>query len=416
MKFKTLNEWLSYLESIHPAEIDLGLERVARVAQAMDLVRPANKVLVVAGTNGKGSTVSYCDAILRENGLTVGCYISPHLHVYNERVLINGEMVSDEDIVESFHAIETARGQVTLTYFEFGTLSALYLFKKYGVDVAVLEVGLGGRLDAVNLVESDGAAVTSIGLDHVDWLGDDISVIAKEKAGVFRSCCPAVCGQVDVPATLVDYAHSIGANLMLKGVEFGVEQVEGRLNWFGLSAGERRKVDDLPMPSLPLENLPTALQLVLSVWPDITDDVIRAGVEKAHIAGRMQRFDQPYAGMVDVGHNPQAAALLASQLPEVKGKKIALLAMLADKDPDGVVSELCSQVDEWWLCGLDGYRGQSVDELRSKITADVARVKMFESVEAGLKHGLEVASDQDFVIVLGSFITVAKAQNWLKGY
>ena len=222
MKNKSLNQWLEYLESIHPTEIEMGLNRVRTVAQRMDLIKPASKVMLVAGTNGKGSTVTYCSTILSQCGLLVGSYMSPHLHVYNERVRINNKMASDLDLVESFEAIETARQDITLTYFEFGTLSSLYIFKKYKVDCAVVEVGLGGRLDATNIVDPDVSVVTSVGLDHQDWLGDDLDQIAYEKAGVFRSGKMAVCGEEGVSSRLIEHAESIGANLLIKNTDYSV--------------------------------------------------------------------------------------------------------------------------------------------------------------------------------------------------
>jgi dihydrofolate synthase/folylpolyglutamate synthase len=414
---KTLDQWLSYLESIHPSEIELGLTRIREVAESMGLLKPANKILVVAGTNGKGSTVTYCDSILRAAGKTVGCYMSPHLHVYNERVRINGKNVSDEDLVESFEEIDSARGGITLTYFEVGTLSALYLFKKYQVDVAVLEVGLGGRLDAVNIVDADVSVVTSVGLDHQDWLGDDVSVIATEKAGVYRSNRPAVCGQEDAPQSLLDYAQSISAPLYKKDRDFSFIKDGEFWVWQGRSLdGTNRTIKKIPNPKLPLVNLPTAIQTLLLLEPSLSDESIIVGLTAAALNGRMETFSSPFNGLMDVGHNAQAAQLLAARLQAepCKGKRRVLLAMLDDKDPAAVVSALDGVVSEWHLAGLSGYRGQTVESLQNKVVGQIGEVACHESVSDGLECLKSLSTDEDEVIILGSFVTVAQAQDWLR--
>lgn len=415
---KNLDEWLSFLESNHPTEIDMGLQRVQTVAQRLNLLKPANKVLLVAGTNGKGSTVTMSSQILQAAGKTVGSYMSPHLHVYNERVRINSEPVSDECIIESFEAIDQARQEISLTYFEVGTLSALYIFKQYAVDVAVLEIGLGGRLDAVNIVDADGAAVTSIGLDHQDWLGSDINQIAFEKAGVFRSQLPAVCGQRNPPQALIDHAQSINARLCIKGVDFDFTKMAATWDWRGVDEhGNHKVLNALPLPSLPIENAATAIQLLILMFPELRQDEIENGLVKAQLDGRLQRFTAPFNGVMDVGHNPQAAQLLNEDLAArpITGKRYGLLAMLKDKDAESVVKQF-DQIDIWYVAGLSGYRGQTVAELADKVAGAIDVKGQYDTVAGALASLQEQVDVTDEVVVFGSFVTVAQAQAWLSQY
>lgn len=418
MSKKNLQQWLEYLESIHPSEIEMGLNRVRTVATNMQLIKPAKKIMLVAGTNGKGSTVTYSRSILLQCGFSVGTYMSPHLHVYNERVMIDDKMVSDDDLIESFEKIEQARGDISLTYFEVGTLSAYYLFNKYNVDCAVIEVGLGGRLDATNIVEPDVSVVTSVGMDHQDWLGNDISLIAYEKAGVYRADKPAICGEPDVDVKLIEHAQSIGANLHIKNKDYRIEKTEDSWSWFGVHPnGGVLHFHDLPLPSLPLENAGTALQALLYLYPELTQQQIIEGLSVAHLPGRLQKLSSPFNCLLDVGHNPQAAKLIAKHCQDtpLKGKRIALLAMLVDKDVQGVVSQLEGVIDEWYLAGINGYRGQTADQLLEKAGDLVVDPVLCETVAQALeKIQLDLGED-DEVIILGSFVTVAQAQTWLEG-
>ena len=419
MTTKNLTQWLQYLESLHPSEIDLGLSRVRQVAQRMNLLRPAGLIIMAGGTNGKGSTVTLASSILQQANLKVGTYMSPHLHQYNERVKINGEMVCDEDFIESFTAIDKARGDILLTYFEVGTLSSLYLFLKHKVDVAVLEVGLGGRLDAVNIVDADISAVTSIGLDHQDWLGDDLSKIAFEKAGIYRALKPAICGERNPQTSLLDHAAQINAMLTVKGQHFDYSEGQGTWSWRGqTNKGKVIEMSDLPLPSLPIENAATVLQLLQYVPQEVTLEQIKRGIEKAELTGRLERITKPFRAIFDVGHNPQAAKLLGSRLQvgSIKGKRFALLAMLEDKDPVGVVEALKPFIDEWCLSGLSGFRGQSVVSLKEKVQDNLPSVSCYEEVSGALDSLLVKMNPDDELIVLGSFATVAKAHEWLAAY
>lgn len=417
---KNLSDWLSHLEAIHPSEIDMGLERIRVVAERLGVERPADIVITVAGTNGKGSTVTTCTSILKEAGLRVGSYMSPHIHHYGERVRVNGHAASDGDLCLSFAAVEAARGDISLTYFEFGTLAALWLFKENDVDAAVLEVGLGGRLDAVNVVEPDVAVVTSIGLDHQDWLGNDIADIAREKAGVYRREKPAICGERTPPQSLLDISESLNARLQLKGRDFDFTEQPGedRWSWTGVgNQGQKIQLNHLPMPRLPIENAATALQALHQLDLTLTDDVIRMGLARAQLAGRLQHFSQPFSGIMDVGHNPQAANLLKEHLIKrpAKGKRVGVLAMLNDKDASGVVEPLRDELDEWFIAGLDVHRGQSSSELMDKVAKvlDGKASQEFETVAQALDFAVKTLDKDDQVVILGSFFTVAEAQVWL---
>ncbi len=414
---KNLAQWLKYLESLHPSEIDLGLSRVQQVGQKMGLLKPAPLVIMVAGTNGKGSSVTLCGSILQCADFKVGSYMSPHLHHYNERVKINGSPVSDADLIESFVAIDDARKDVLLTYFEVGTLSSLYLFKKHNVDAAILEVGLGGRLDAVNIVSPDISVVTSIGLDHQDWLGDDLASIAFEKAGIFRRELPAICGERLPQSTLVDHALSINAPLYVKGQEFEYKENSEDWSWQGINCiGEGIHYENLPLPSLPIENAATVLQALQFIKPVITVAQIAEGIKQATLSGRLQRITQPINALLDVGHNPQAAQLLAQRLSHkpIKGKRYALLAMLDDKDPVGVVAHLSPFVQSWHLAGIQGFRGQTVESLNTKVQNQLNAPACHVSIKEALDELKSIMLKEDELVILGSFITVASAQDWIK--
>lgn len=408
---QTLNDWLYYLENLHSKNIDMGLERVQKVARKMDLLSPAPLVITVGGTNGKGSTVTFCTEILKADGKTVGTYISPHLHVYNERVSINGMPVSDHLLIQSFAAVDAARGDISLTYFEFGTLSALWIFKQRKVDAVVLEVGLGGRLDAVNIVEPDVAVVTSIGIDHQDWLGSDINGIAREKAGIFRAAKPAVCGQIDPPPAIAAQAIALGAKLAVKNEQFSFVRQDGE--WSFTSNLSQQTLAHLPLSSLPIENAATAIQAVLLLAQPPSEAAIRAGIKQAKLAGRLEQYSDPMPMMLDVGHNPQAAEYLRDYMLRhpVTGKNYALLAMLADKDAKLVTQVMQGCIAEWHLAGLDVPRGRTARQLQLDCGVDAI---CYNRVGHGLDALQDLVGPNDRLIVFGSFYTVSAAQQWIK--
>jgi len=410
---QTLSDWLSYIEQQHPATIDMGLDRVRTVAQAMGLGAPAERSIVVGGTNGKGSTVAFIEAIARAAGWKVGAYTSPHLLRYNERVRIDGQDASDDDLMAAFNAIEDARGATTLTYFEYGTLAALQLFAKAGLDLAVLEVGLGGRLDAVNIVDADVAVITTVDIDHSDWLGEDREAIGTEKAGIIRGWKPVILGEIDPPSSVLARAYLVGANAIRGGSDFFADAIDGE-RWRWRDVGFRI---ELPHPSLrgPIQraNAATAIAALRALDRPLPRTAFIEGVAAARIRGRLQAFDRDGVDvLVDVGHNPQAARELAAALKasRVTGNTLAVFAALQDKDAAGVVDALADQVQQWHLAGLEGARAQSAEELRARLAGTAAAGGMAHAtVVDAVQHAVTQAKAGDRVLVFGSFHTAAQA-------
>ena len=378
---RTLADWLAHIERQHPKSIDMGLQRVREVAARMRLPRPAKRVITVGGTNGKGSTVAFVEAIARAHGWKVGCYTSPHLLRYNERVRIDGVDAGDAALVAGFEAVEAARGDTSLTYFEYGTLCALWLFARSKLDLAVLEVGLGGRLDAVNVVDADASIITTVDLDHQDWLGEDIEAIGFEKAGIARPFKPLVLGDDDPPASVLRHAYAIGAQSWRIANDFFAEPLDAE-TWRWREVGFSM---DLPMPALAapvqLRNAACAIAAVRTLRARIDKQTYAEGVANARVAGRLQRFERNGVEVVvDVGHNPQAARALAAWLrAQPRRRTLAVYAALADKDVAGVAQALAGVVDGWHIAGLSdaGPRGLGVDDFARQLAgtaaADAAR-------------------------------------------
>ncbi|WP_314107151.1 bifunctional tetrahydrofolate synthase/dihydrofolate synthase [uncultured Stenotrophomonas sp.] len=414
----SLAEWLSYIEQQHPATIDMGLERVRTVATAMGLGQPAPRTIVVGGTNGKGSTVAFIEAIARAAGWKVGAYTSPHLLRYNERVRIDGEDASDAALVAAFNAIEDARGSTTLTYFEYGTLAALQLFAQAGLDLAVLEVGLGGRLDAVNIVDADVAVITTVDIDHADWLGNDREAIGVEKAGIIRGWKPVILGETDPPSSVLARAYLVGANAIRGGSDFFADVIDAQ-HWRWRDVGFRI---ELPVPALrgpiQLRNAASAIAALRALDKPLPRAAIVEGVAQARIRGRLQAFERDGVEvLVDVGHNPQAARELATALKATPtaGRTVAVFAALQDKDAAGVVEALAERVDDWHLAGLDGARAQTAAALRSRLSGTAAAAASTHAdVDTALQQALAAANAGDRVLVFGSFHTAAQALLWLE--
>ena len=409
MRFSTLEEWLRWQERLHPHAIDLGLERVATVWRRLDASLERAVVISVAGTNGKGSTIALLDAILRNAGYRTGCYTSPHLLRYNERILLGGEAVTDEALLESFGAVERAREGEALTYFEFGTLAALWLLAREEVEVALLEVGLGGRLDAVNVVDADLAMITSIGLDHQQWLGDELEAIGREKAGIFRPGRPAVFSAPSMPASVAEVADSLGTPLYRNGIDFHLGRGGGDWSW----RSRRRRFEGLPLPALPgrhqLDNAAGVLMALELLSPrlPLEEEALRRGLRQVRLAGRAQRLQREgVEWLFDVAHNPQAARALADLLREspVEGRTLALLGMLGDKDAAAVIRALEPQVDRWHYLSLEGERGRSARTL-----AGIRPGRLHDSVAEGMAALRAEARPGDRVVVFGSFVTVGEA-------
>lgn len=404
--------WLSHLESLHHKTIELGLARVQAVRTALRLT-PSMPVITVGGTNGKGSTCAYLEAMLAAAGYRVGLYTSPHLLRYNERVRIDNREVDDAALCAAFAAVETARGTQSLSYFEFGTLAAVWLFARAEVDVAVLEVGLGGRLDAVNAFDPECAIVTSVDIDHTDYLGDTREKIGFEKAGIFRAGRPAICGDGQPPHSLLQHAADIGADLRVVGGAFSA--VPAANSWHYSGQHEYR---DLPRPAMmgdyQLNNAACAIAALEALHEQlpVTEAAIRQGLLTACAAGRFQVLPGRPEVVLDVAHNPHAARALAANLQARpgNGKTLALWAMLADKDIDGVVQAMQPEVDEWLLASLDVPRGATAQVLHDALRrmGVSAPIICSDNVTEGWRLACERARENDRICVFGSFYTVAQ--------
>lgn len=424
MTRRSLGDWLAYLEQLHPTAIDMGLERAREVAVRLGLGRPARRIVTVTGTNGKGSTCAFIASLLHAQGLKVGVYSSPHLLRYNERVQIDGEQASDEALCAAFAAVEAARGDVSLTYFEMGTLAAFWLFQQAGLDAAVLEVGLGGRLDAVNLIDADVSVVTNIGLDHSEWLGDSRDSVATEKAGIFRSGKPALCGDLHPPASLLDCAASLPAPLYLRGRDFDLALDAQGWHWRGVSsAGEPLELHDLPLLSLPVENAALAIQAFVLLEPGWQPERVADVLLQTRVTGRLDRRTLRSKGqdvplLLDVGHNPHAASYLAESLAArpPAGRRLAVFGLLADKDLDGILDVLLPRVDEWAVAPLATPRSAPASDLHEALLRRGASVSIHAGVAQALEAQLAQAEEGDEILLFGSFYCVAEALEWLNRY
>jgi dihydrofolate synthase/folylpolyglutamate synthase len=415
MQLTTLDEWVSYISTIHAREMDLGLERVSKVATNMGLLNPECIVITLGGTNGKGSCVAGLEAIYRAQRYTVGAFTSPYLIRLNEEVRIDGVEVSDADLCQAFAKIEAARNDVPLTIFEFNTLAALEIFQHAQLDVMLLEVGLGGRLDAVNIIDADLTIVSSIALDHVHVLGGTRELIGREKAGIFRSGKPAVCGDLEPPVSLMQYAQEIKAQLFCQGRDFQASQhVESETwNWQSAIA----KYQDLPLPSLALQNMATVLmavellQPVLPVLRRALDDAFK----KVTLPGRLQVFPGAVTRIFDVSHNPAAALMLAHKLAALPcaGKTHAVFSMLADKDIVGTVQAVNAYVDDWHIAALPVPRAAPLSILQEsffKAKLD-KQIRPYADIASAYQAAIDAAQPGDRVVVFGSFYTVAEVIN-----
>jgi len=408
----TLPEWLAYLETQHPQVIDLGLERVGQVRLSLGLT-PECPLVLVGGTNGKGSVSAMLSTMLARAGFKVGTYTSPHILRYNERIAINMQPVDDAVLLASFAAIEAARGDVTLSYFEFGTLAAVQCFVEARVDVIVLEVGLGGRLDAVNVFEPDVSVVVSVDLDHQSYLGNERESIGFEKAGIFRHGKPAVCTDPAPPQRLLQHAADIGAELYCIGRDFGYTRMENQWSFhFGA-----RHWHSLPQPALrgnyQLSNATAALAVLSLLHERLPVDLgaIKRGLLEVDWPGRFQVLPGRPQLVLDVGHNPHAVrAMLANlrQLPFAENR-YAVFSMLADKDLEAVADLAAGDIDGWFVAGLDVARGQTGEEIARRLAArGVKNIQVFDQIAQAWKAALSQAGENDRIVTFGSFHTVAE--------
>lgn len=421
MSRRSLQDWLGYLEQLHPTAIDMGLDRCREVATTLGLTRPAPQVVTVTGTNGKGSTCAFIAQMLAGQGKRVGVYSSPHLLRYNERVRLNGADASDEALCEAFEAVEHARGSVSLTYFEMGTLAAFWLFEREALDAVVLEVGLGGRLDAVNLVDADVAVVTNIGLDHAEWLGNTRESVAFEKAGIFRPAKPAVCGDSAPPESMLENATQSAVPLLVRGREFDLVIEATRWHWRGQDGtGSPLELRNLPMLALPLENAAVALQAFALLESSWQPERLIEALQHTHVTGRLDRRTIRWQGrdlsiLLDVGHNPHAAGYLARHLQRQlsTGRRLAVFGLLADKDLAGVIDALLPEVDVWAVAPLSTPRSRSAAELSAALMERDASVTIYPGISQALEGQCDLAVDGDEILLFGSFYCVADALNWI---
>ena len=403
---RSLDDWLDYIETIHPSNWELGLGRIGAVADRLELRKPAATSVIVAGTNGKGSTCVCLEQALMASGLTVGCTLSPHVHVFNERVRINGVELDDAALCAAFEVIETGRGDTLLTYFEFTSLAALYCFKQAGVDVAVLEIGLGGRLDAFNIVDGDIAVITNIGIDHTDWLGDTREQIGAEKAGVMRRGQQVMLGP-DMPASVLEPATRLAG--VCKRIGHDIEHHDNpdggwRLHLHG------RTLDDLPRGRFPVVNCALALAAADAIRP-IDATAARAAIGRAWMPGRCEEIAaRGRRWVIDVAHNPLGAGYLRRELPRryPDARVTAVLGTLADKDAEGVLAALDDIVERWILVDAPPPRGLTAAALAERLGRPGLSVA--GSVPRGLEEAGSLAQPGDVILVFGSFATAEAAR------
>lgn len=418
MRFNNLEDWLDWQSTLHPKEIELGLERVNQVWQSLANASLNCKVITVAGTNGKGSCVAFLDSILRAASYRVGCYTSPHLVRYNERIVVDGEPVSDELICGAFDAVDQARGDTPLTYFEFGTLAALHIFASAGLDVVVLEVGLGGRLDAVNIIDADVALISTVAIDHTDWLGTTREQIAVEKAGIMRAERPVIFAGTDMPVSLKQVAEEKGARLLVAGDDYQWRTQEQGWDWLH----DQHPRHSLPVPNMrgrfQLQNASAALMALECLRQDLPLDqrAVRYGLQEAQLPGRYQVIGRDPVMVLDVAHNTQAAAALAENLGDMfcHGQTIAIFSMLADKQIAEVVKIMSPRIDQWYIYPINSPRAASQKQLEQILLAEgigLDRQRSFESVAAALKSAQDETGEGDRVVVFGSFYAVGDVIN-----
>jgi dihydrofolate synthase/folylpolyglutamate synthase len=419
--FDTLEAWLHWQSTLHPSGIELGLERVARVWVRLHPGSFPCPVITVAGTNGKGSSVAFLEAILQAAGYRTGSYTSPHLERYNERIRLQGEPVPNRRICRAFEQVERVRGDSSLTYFEFGTLAALEIFAEARPEVVILEVGLGGRLDAVNIIDPDVALITTVDIDHTEWLGEEREPIGREKAGIMRQGRPVVYGGGDPPESLLQTAQELGASLYVAGRSYHWRRIGESWEW---RCGEQIR-HALPIPHLrggfQLGNAAAALMVLslLRLLP-VDQQAVRTGLQQARLEGRFQVVPGNPMIILDVAHNPQAARVLAANLGEMpgSGRTLAVFGMLADKAVEAVVDIVSPRIDHWYVAGLQDVRGVSGAALARRLGStgiDQGRIDVCQGPETAMTAARQAAVAMDRVLVFGSFVIVGAVLRLLRG-
>ncbi|WP_133470321.1 bifunctional tetrahydrofolate synthase/dihydrofolate synthase [Paraglaciecola marina] len=407
-----LETWLKYLESIHPSNIELGLDRVSQVFKNLNLSFSDKTVITVAGTNGKGTTCAFIEQALLSKKHSVAVFSSPHLIDYRERVRIQNKMLPEASHCLSFMQVEIARKDIALTYFEFGTLAALYLMSQSDADYILLEVGLGGRLDAVNIIDPDLAVITSIGLDHQDWLGETREEIAIEKAGIFRYNIDVVIGEPEPPKTLLDEVKRFQVKAYWQSIDFEYFVDNKGFHW----EDNVKQHQGISKPMIPAQNVSTGLKALALLGQTFNDEQLSKIILKTKVMGRKHIIQSAPTVLLDVAHNPQATALLAKEIEELGtgyNRVIAVIAMLADKDIKASLRPMEDTVTSWYCADLNVPRGASANVIASHLTSN-KKVVNFDSVIEAYKSALDYAQQEDLVVVFGSFFTVAEILN-LKG-
>ncbi len=414
---RSLAEWLEQQQRSHPRAIDLSLSRVREVARRLDLLTPDCRVITVGGTNGKGSTVACLDALLRTAGLRCGRFTSPHLSRYNERICVDGDEASDASLVDAFELIEAARADITLTFFEYNALAALAHFRRSRVDVAVLEVGLGGRFDATNIIDAEVAVICSIGIDHVDWLGNTLEAIGREKAGIFRAGRPAVLGTADVPRSLWTAIEEVGARAVVPDRDYRYGRAAEGATWdFEYGALSLR---DLPPPALAgihqMANAATALAAIVAAGGiELTQANVSEALRGVRLRGRFQRVPGEVEWIFDVAHNVPAALGLGVNLRALpRARTIAVCGILGDKDVPGITAALSADIDAWVLVTLEGPRAVPTRDLAAHLPRGASVLAHAPDVAAGCRAARDAARPGDRIVVFGSFLTVGPALEFL---
>lgn len=409
MHFSTLNEWITWISSIHLSEIELGLERVKIVAARLNILSPTCPIIIIGGTNGKGSCVAGLEAIYREAGFKVGAFTTPFLFKYNEQVRINGKTATDDEFCQAFAKIDAARNEISLTPFEFSTLAALLIFQVHALDVWLLEVGLGGRLDAVNIMDADVAVITSISIDHVEWLGSTREKIAYEKAGIFRKNKPVVCGDSEPPHSLEKAASLLNAPFFCQNRNFFYHEDKRSWVWSYQDIHYQR----LPINTLATQNMSIVLMVItlLQQRLPVSEKAIYQGLLQVKLFGRVQVLAGPITEIYDVAHNPASVAELARRLKQmsISGKVHAVFSMLADKDIAESLKNIRELIDDWYVAPLNTKRAMPDASLRQTfLTANIANVEFFSTIETAFDQALVGAQINDVIVVFGSFHTVAE--------
>ena len=411
----SLDEWLSYLESLHSSEIDLGLTRIGQVAERLSIDFSFAKVITVAGTNGKGTTCAFIEQALVSKGKTVAVYSSPHIERFNERLRINQSDVADQAIIDAFKQIEQARAEISLTYYEYTTLAAFLILMRERPEFIVLEVGLGGRLDATNIIDADIAVITTVDLDHQAFLGNDRETIGREKAGILRTDRYAILGEISTPESVLKHANDLNAIILQREKGFFVGLSDDK-TWSWQSSTHGFK--NLPLPQIPLDNVATAMMVITLLIPEITEiDLVKA-IKKTRVAGRTEHFKATCDVVLDVGHNPLAARYLSQYIKQYlhsnpNSKVYAVAAMLSDKDIKSTLSELVTDIDTWYVASLTVPRGAKWQVLEEYLSAAKGSVNCFDKVEDAYKMALSKTKSTDLILVFGSFYTVASIRKLL---